>query len=184
MSRLPQTILLNILTLCWSVSVVCAAVPQPNTLPQEPIHIEAERMESDQQKEAVLFTGNVEATQGALVIQADWMTVYYFKPAETRGAEAVATKTIDKLRARGNVKIIKEDWLASGDEMEYQTEGRLVVLTGNSKVWQGNNTVVGDRIVLYLDEGKSIVENQSQNEGKRVKAFFYPETDTTDSGNK
>jgi lipopolysaccharide export system protein LptA len=181
-SRFIQTTLLNIILACCWATVVNGA-PLLNTSANEPIHVEAERMESNQQEESVLFTGNVEAIQGILVIRADLMTVFYRKSEEDSGSEKIASKSIDKLQASGNVKIIQDDWLASGDEMEYKTEGRKVVLTGNSKIWQGNSTVTGERIVLYLDEGKSIVENQSVNSGERVKAFFYPEPDNTDKNN-
>ncbi|MEN8142177.1 MAG: lipopolysaccharide transport periplasmic protein LptA [Thermodesulfobacteriota bacterium] len=138
-----------------------------------PIHIEADRMESDQQREAVVFAGNVEASQGELLIRADEMTVYYRKSAEDDGPGK--DKSIDNLQATGNVKIIKKDWVATGDLVEYKAVERKVVLTGNTKVFQDNNMVTGDRVVLFLDEGKSVVEKQGADESGRVKAFFYPE---------
>ena len=45
--------------------------------------------------------------------------------------------------------------------------------TGNAKAWQGKNMVAGETIILYLDEGKSVVE-RSKEEGERVKALIYP----------
>jgi lipopolysaccharide export system protein LptA len=146
-----------------------------------PIHIEADRMESDQQQEAVLFAGNVEATQGELLIRADEMTVYY-KKSEGNG-KPEARKSIDSLQATGNVEIIKKDWVATGDLVDYKAEERKVILTGNTKVFQDNNMVSGDRVVLYLDEGKSVVENQGASDGGRVKAFFYPEKGNEDKDN-
>jgi lipopolysaccharide export system protein LptA len=171
LSRLTLTILLNIvLACCWSANTVYAT-PLGDGSVNGPIHIEADRMESDQQKNSVLFGGNVEATQGDLVIQADLMTVFYRKTEQGPG------KNIDNLEASGNIRIIKKDWLASGDRVEFETEGRKIILTGNTKVWQNNNMVTGGRVVLYLDEGKSVVEDQNKDSGGRVKAFFYPESD-------
>ena len=146
-----------------------------------PIHIEADRMESDHQREAVLFAGNVEASQGDLLIRADEMTVFYAKPKEANGSGA--DKSIDNLHATGNVKIVKKDWAATGDVVEYKADERKVVLTGNTKVYQDNNTVSGDRVVLFLDESKSVVEKQGTDEGGRVKAFFYPEKEQEDKDN-
>ena len=184
MSRFTLTMLLNIvLACCWSAPAVYAA-PLGDDAANEPIHIEADRMESDQRKESVLFAGNVEATQGDLVIRADQMTVHYRKTGQTAGPANSAAQSIENLQATGNVKIIKEDWLASGDRMEFETEGRKVILTGAPKIWQGNNTVTGDKIILYLDEGKSVVENQNSGTGNRVKAFFYPESDKTKTVNE
>ena len=149
-----------------------AAQPADESPERAPIHIEADRMESDQQREAVLFAGNVEASQGELLIRADEMTVYYRKSGEAE--KLAARQSIDSLQATGNVEIIKKDWVATGDLVDYEAEERKVILTGNTKVFQDNNMVSGDRVVLYLDEGKSVVENQGVGEGGRVKAFFYP----------
>jgi lipopolysaccharide export system protein LptA len=182
--RFTLRVLLHIGLACGlAAPAVYAAAPLSLGASNEPIHIEADRMESDQRRETVLFAGKVEATQGNLVIQADEMTVTYRKTAPDAGEPAAAAtgKSVDKLRANGNIKIIKEDWLASGDHLDFETEGRKIVLTGNTKVWQGNNTVTGDQVILYLDEGKSIVEDQGKSSGGRVKAFFYPESEKTEN---
>jgi len=162
----------------WPALSQVAALGQE--LSREPIHIEADRMESDRKTEAVLFVGNVEARQGNLLIQAERMTVYYQKaPAgETARPEAESSRAIDKLLATGKVKIVRENWVATGDQLEYLSGERKIVLTGDTKVWQDNNLVTGDRIVLYLDEGKSVVEKDDSGDGGRVKAFFYPEAGT------
>jgi lipopolysaccharide export system protein LptA len=148
-------------------------------LSREPVHIEADRMESDQKTESVLFVGNVEAHQADLAIKADRMTVFYQRaaadnPAANKAEEA--TRAIDRLSASGNIEIVKLQWTATGDQLEYISRERKIILTGNTKVWQDNNLVTGDRIVLFLDEGKSVVERKSSGEGERVKAFFYPDS--------
>lgn len=184
-SRFALTILLNIvLSCCWWSATVSSAAPGRDNPATEPIHIEAARMESDQRQGSVFFAGKVEATQGDLIIRAEQMTVYYRKAGETAGPASSFSKSIENLKASGNVKIIKQDWLASGDRMEFQTEDRKVVLTGNTRVWQGNNTVTGDKVILYLDEGKSVVENQNGDTDHRVKAFFYPGSDKTKTANE
>ena len=159
-----------------------SAAPADDSPGRVPIHIEADRMESDHQREAVLFAGNVEASQGDLLIRADEMTVFYAKPKEGDGPGT--EKSIDNLHATGNVKIVKQDWAATGDVVEYKADERKVVLTGNTKVFQDNNTVSGDRVVLFLDEGKSVVEKQGTDEGGRVKAFFYPEKENDQNVNQ
>lgn len=155
-------------TLIFSGKEAYCAENSANT----PIHVEADRMESIQKDNAVLFTGNVEAKQGELVINSDRMTVYYPDSKEKRKSGEQSQK-IKKLVAAGNVEIQNEGWIATGDNVEYFESERKALLTGNTKVWQDNNMVTGERIWLYLDEGKSIVERGSKN-GERVKAFFYP----------
>jgi len=185
---IKQTNILRLGLVLLATLVGLAAMPARAQVPpigpelnREPIHIEADRMESDQKTEAVLFVGNVEARQGDLLIQAARMTVYYQKPPAgeaTSPTNGDASRAIEKLLATGGVKIVRENWVATGDQLEYLSGERKIVLTGNTKVWQDNNLVTGDRIVLYLDEGKSVVEKNGAGQGERVKAFFYPDAGT------
>lgn len=139
-----------------------------------PIHIEADRMESHENRNEVIFLGRVEAVQGDLMIQADEMTVFYLSSgAETPG---VRGQRIEKMFARGGVKVNKGEWVGTGHVLDYFAEERRAVLTGDARVWQDNNLVTGNRVTLYLDEGRTIVE-RSGKEGERVRAFIYPEPD-------
>lgn len=146
--------------------------------PKTPVQIEADQMLSNQKDNSVFFTGRVEAKQEDLTIHSDEMTVYYSN-ANTPTVEQMPTeggKDIKRLFAKGNVEIIKQDWVATGNQAEYFSEERKVVLTGNTKVLQNNNMVTGDTFIMYLDEGRTIVE-RSQKKGERVKAYFYPKSD-------
>ena len=145
-----------------------------------PIQIEADRMESVQEESIVRFSGQVEAKQDDLIIHADQMTVDYVKPPIDSQAAVTGETTggsnqqkINKIVAAGNVKIVQKDWVAVGNSMDYMADERKVILTGNAKAWQGKNMVAGEIIILYLDEGKSVVE-RSNEEGERVKALIYP----------
>jgi lipopolysaccharide export system protein LptA len=176
--RLTITFISLLVAISWAVTCTAMADgPSPS-----PIQIEADRMESVQEQNLITFSGNVVARQDDLIIHADQMTVDYVKlPAESR-PEAVGDTTggsaqqkINKIIARGNVKIVQKDWVAVGNTMDYIANERKVILTGNAKTWQGKNMVAGDTIILYLDEGKSVVE-RSKEEGGRVKALIYPDS--------
>ena len=162
------------LTICWA----SAGWSQQDLTASSPIQIEADRMETSQEQSVVVFSGHVQANQDNLIINADEMTVRYTGGEITRSNETgdVAkgvTQQIDTIKARGNVKIVQEDWIATGDTMDFNSEERIVILSGNAKAWQDQNMVSGEKIILYLDEGRSVVERSSQ-EGERVKAFIYP----------
>jgi lipopolysaccharide export system protein LptA len=135
-------------------------------------------METSQEEGAVLFSGNVQAVQGNLTINADEMTVVYSRntgPSDTgvTGPGADLAGKISRISAAGNVKIVQGNHVAVGDAMNFNADDRIVTLTGNAKAWQDQNMVSGERIMLYLDEGKSVVE-RSTRDGERVKAFIYP----------
>jgi lipopolysaccharide export system protein LptA len=164
-------------------AVCLANAAAANQTASGPIHVEADRMESDQLNGAVLFVGNVEARQGDMLISAERMTVRYGKNDAIPDGTDQKNKSIESLVAEGKVKITRQDWVASGDWLEFKSVERKVVLTGNTKVWQDNNLVIGDRVVLYLDEGRSVVEKSDRQDGERVKAFFYPEDDNNKINN-
>ncbi len=172
--RLLFLVISLVLTLCWAPE----AWSQNEIDTSTPIQIEADRMETSQEEGAVLFSGNVQANQGNLIINADEMTVLYTKSAQPKpdsSAETAAdlTQKIDKIVAQGNIKIVQGNWVAAGDTMDFNADDRIVILAGNAKAWQDKNMVSGEKIILYLDEGKSVVERSSR-EGERVKAFIYP----------
>ncbi|MDO9041655.1 MAG: lipopolysaccharide transport periplasmic protein LptA [Desulfocapsaceae bacterium] len=138
-----------------------------------PINIEADRMVSLEQKNSVLFSGNVHATQADVKINSKEMTVYYSQASKGGGQE------VKKLLCVGNVEVTKGDWLGTGDKMDYLASERKVILSGGAKAWQGKNQVSGETIVYYLDEGRSEVvptsaSTSSGKKGGRVNATIIP----------
>ena len=141
---------------------------------KSPINIEADRMVSLEQKNTVLFSGNVLATQADVQIRANELTVYYSQASKGKGQE------VKKLLCVGNVEVTRGDWLGTGNKMVYLAPERKVILTGNAKAWQGKNQVAGETIVYYLDEGRSEVipskaSATSGKKGGRVKATIIPQ---------
>jgi lipopolysaccharide export system protein LptA len=140
-----------LLTLC-----VCS-LPAIGTAEKEPpIVVEADQMSSTEESNTVLFLGNVDAKQGDLRILSDEMTVYYLEEA-TADKEASTEQKIDKLVCVGNVELSSADWLGTSDQMIYYSGNRKVLLVGDAKAWQGENMISGEKIVYYIDEGRSEV---------------------------
>ena len=171
-------ILLTILGIITVASPVFGASPgsAAKNKPQPPIHIEADKMVSRQQENAVVFSGNVRATQGSLVLNADKMTVYHNKEKQQQAATGGGQAKIKKMIAVGNVKLTNNGWIATGDQVEFFSQTRKVLLKGNTKVWQGNNIITGETIMLDLDADTTIIEPDTE-KGGRVKAFFYPDAE-------
>jgi len=155
--------------------------------PALPIHIEADRMVSQEQKNSVIFIGNVDARQGELIIRTDEMTVFYFQESGDDGQKN--SSQVKKLLCKGNVEISQGDWLGTGKRMDYYARDRKVILSGDAKGWQGQNMVSGRTITYYLDEGRSIVEGPATMDGAsgekkdtgkkgRVKAVIHPDADS------
>lgn len=139
-----------------------------------PIHIEADRMISQEQDNSVVFIGNVDARQGDITIRSEEMTVYYTQDDKNKGKSS--SNQVKRLICKKNVEITQDDWLGTGNRMDYLAKDRKVILTGNAKAWQGQNMVSGKTITYYLDEKRSIVE-QDTSKKERVSAVIHPESD-------
>ena len=175
MAILRSCMFIMMLSLLMAASIAGLAHAE-DAAAEAPVYIEADRMESDQQRDVVVFTGSVQAKQGDIVINADEMTVNYSATApEKTGNEPQDEKITQKIKtilARGNVKVVKGDWIATGNTMRYFSSERKVWLSGNAKAWQDQNRISGEHIIMYLDEGRSVVEGSGP-EGERVKAYIY-----------
>ncbi|TKB24241.1 lipopolysaccharide transport periplasmic protein LptA [Desulfopila sp. IMCC35006] len=135
-----------------------------------PIHIEANRMSSTERTSSVVFTGNVDARQADVRIRSDEMTVYYTQSEQTKKAEKSASQQVEKLVCTGNVEITRGEWLGTAKKMTYLSRERQVILTDNAKAWQNQNMVSGDKIIYYLDEGRSeVIGDTSATTGKGKK---------------
>lgn len=115
-----------------------------------PTVITSKKMNADNKSKLIVFTTDVVAVKGESTLYADEMTVYYTEDG----------KDIDRIVCKGNVKIVKGVKTAVSKEAVYynRPEGESVVMTGEPKVWEGNNLVTGTKITLLLDEDRSIVE--------------------------
>ena len=125
-----------------------------------PIHIEANRMTSTEKTNTVVFSGDVDAKQGDVRIRSDEMTVFYTPEAaekEKKAEQKKTTQQVEKLICVGNVELTRGQWLGTSKKMVYLSKERQVILTDNAKAWQGQNMVSGDKIIYYLDEGRSEV---------------------------
>lgn len=143
---------------------------------EAPIHVEANKMTSTEKSNSVVFSGDVDAKQGDVRIRADEMTVFYNemdsgnkgkdkdkdKKKAAQPAEKKTTQQVDKLICIGNVEVTRGEWLGTGKKMVYLSKERQVILTDNAKAWQGQNMVSGDKIIYYLDEGRSEVVGGSK----------------------
>ncbi len=124
---------------------------------ESPILIEADSMSSVEKSNSVLFKGNVDAKQGDVRIRSDKMTVYYSMKDKNAKPGTSASQQVEKMICIGNVEITRAEWLGTAKKMDYLAKDRQVILLGNAKAYQGQNMVSGEKIIYYLDEGRSEV---------------------------
>jgi lipopolysaccharide export system protein LptA len=135
-----------------------------------PIVIDADRMEAFKKDGLVVFSGNVIAKQENSVQTADRMEVYL----DDKGERVL------RIISTGNVKIVTEDCrTGTAKRAEYYDDDQKLLLIGDAKVWQEDNVVTGERMVMYLADDRSEAESGPQG---RVKSVFYPKRDEDKQG--
>ncbi|MGA6924399.1 MAG: LptA/OstA family protein, partial [Desulfosarcina sp.] len=87
---------------------------------------------------------------------------------------ASPAQSLEKLVASGNVEIKFDNRLAVAQQAVYITAQRLLILSGpKATVTSGDNTITGQTITFYRDEGRFTVEGGSDG---RVNAVILPES--------
>lgn len=137
----------------------------------EPIHIASDRMEVDQKDKVVTFEGHVVVQQKDLTITGKKMRVYTSNAAEP-SSESNKTDRIDRIEVEGEVRISQQDKIATADKAVYYHNEQKIVLMGKPQFSQGQDTIKGRLITLYLPEQRTVVEGGQDNP---VHAVLYPE---------
>lgn len=134
----------------------------PADLGSEPIEITADRLSADSVQESVTFEGNVEARQGDVTLHAERLFAEYSRTA----------KVIEKITAEGNVRVIQGGKEAHADRAVFYNLEQRIVLSGKADLVQGENTLKGDTVTIFLRENRSVVTG---GEGGRVRAVIHPQ---------
>lgn len=179
-------IIVGFLLVClMDLSPVYGAPPKPPATEKEiPLRITAARLEADQKEGIIIFSGQVKALYGESTLYSDKLLVYLKKEPATPKAAAkppqeaaeqsplgdLGAGKIDRIVAKGQVRFVQADRVATGDEAIYYKDKDEVVLLGNPQLWQAENTLKGERIVFNLKTNKVLVESSPQ---RRVEALLY-----------
>ncbi len=114
---------------------------------REPLEIISDWTEANRQQGTITFGGKVIAKQRDMVLYADQLTNYF----------DMESRSLVKAVASGNVKLSQADKFATCEQATLEQGQRIVVLQGNAVMWQGDNRVTGERIVIYLNTNQAEV---------------------------
>lgn len=176
--------LAGLLILCWAVSSPAEGAAPKKPAGDVPLRITAARLEAEQKEGVIIFSGQVKAIYGDATLYADQLRIHFKpKPETAKGAAKppqektdqsplgdLGAEKIDRIVAKGNVRMVQEDRVATGDEAIYYKDRDEVVLRGNPQLWRAENTLKGERIIFNLATNKVLVESSPQ---RRVEALLY-----------
>lgn len=131
-------------------------------LGSRPIDVTADRVTADSVRNTVTFEGNVVARQADVTLHADRIRADYSRDA---GA-------IDRIEAEGNVRFVQEGREARSARATFHNLEQRIVLSGGATLRQGQNTVQGETLTIFLRENRSVVTGGKN--GGRVQAVINP----------
>jgi lipopolysaccharide export system protein LptA len=92
---------------------------------------------------------------------------------EKAGAQDIGSAgDLEKIEAKGHVTITQGERIVTGNDAIFYQETQRIIMLGNAVMREGRNVINGDRIVVFLDEDRGVVESVDKG---RVKATIYPE---------
>ena len=135
------------------------------------IRITAQRLIADTNGNQAEFIGNVQASQGTTQITADSLKIFF--AGNNSAGDASPAQSLERLVATGNVQIKFDNRLAVARQAVYITAQRVLILSGpDATITSGENTITGETITFYREDGRFTVEGGSEG---RVTAVILPE---------
>jgi lipopolysaccharide export system protein LptA len=125
-------------------------------------------MTASSEENKAVFRENVKMVQEELVVHSDIMIVY-FKEKTAGPTSPVgqlpsenSKKGIRVIEAKGHVKIAKGESRATCTRALYDKLEERIILLGSPVVWQAGTRVSGQKITMFLNENRSIVEGDTR----------------------
>lgn len=136
----------------------------------QPMYIEADAAELDDQQSTSLYIGNVEVTQGSMRIHADEVLVHH-KP-DRRAQEIIAVG--QPVRYRQRLDDDPEEVEGYALRMEYEADREELILIDEAILIQGEDQFASDRII-YNRLTDRVTAGTSAQGRERVKIRIEPE---------
>jgi len=136
----------------------------------EPIQIESDRLQVNDEEGKATFTGNVNVVQGDTQMQSGVMTVYYAKDG---GSISAGTSQIDRILVDDRVYIKTEEQEATADNGVFDMNADTVELTGERVVLtDGGNVFIGCKLTVFMQTGEARLDSC----GDRVRIQLDPQS--------
>lgn len=135
----------------------------------QPIQIEANRLEVNDSKGSAVFDGNVVVVQGATILKTSRLVVVY-----ERGGGG-PNGNIRTLEASGKLAVRAGDQQVSANSGRFDMGSEQIRLSGDVVISQGPNVVTGCSLDVDLKTGAATLEPCAQsNTGGRIKMLITP----------
>ena len=140
----------------------------------DPIQIEADKLEIIDDENTALLTGNVSVVQGETLMQATRIKVFYERASE----EGQTKSGIRRIEASGKVAVRSGENKVSADQATINMISETVLMTGNVIVSQTGNVLSACKVTVNLKTNVSNV-TPCASSSDRVKILLTPKSKKT-----
>lgn len=141
---------------------------------QQPINVQADKADLDNNKGVLVYRGNVIITQGTMKVMGHTVTITRNKDGGVSVMTSVGSPAYFEQQPDVNEPIVK----AYGNSIQYQVANKKVILEGNAKVIQKGNIFTGKRAVYDTVKGKISAVGATETNTKkpeRIQMVIQPE---------
>ncbi len=135
----------------------------------EPIQIEADKLEVADNEGTATFSGNVAVTQGSTLLRTKNLKVFYSRDSKGKAGPGGNLK---KIEASGGVAVQSNDQVASSEKAIVDMQTQIASLSGNVSVSQGNNIITGCQITIDMKTNDIKVKPCGEAGSGRVKVLI------------
>ncbi|WP_084397427.1 LptA/OstA family protein [Henriciella aquimarina] len=142
-------------------SLALAAVPQATAQVSGQggtIRVNADKSEVIERQHQVILIDNVDIMQGNARLRADRITLNYTGNGNTETSGLSGFGDISSMEAVGEVFYVTPELKATGDRGVYQSSSDTITLTGNVVLIRGEDVATGERLVMRLSEGRTVLD--------------------------
>lgn len=133
------------------------------------LSITADKMQFSNKDQKVTFDDHVVVMKGDMMMWADHVEILLLEGGPSQGTQsgsrALLSGTIlnddavSEVRAWGNVRLVQGGKEAEAKEAIYERRTDRVIFMGDPILTEEGYRVTGSRMILYLNENRSVVEN-------------------------
>ena len=149
-----------------SLGVQAAALPDDR---EQPIRVQAKKLQADRGKNLSVYSGNVVITQGTLQIRADRVEVHGNAAGEISRVVATGKPAHFQQQVQQSQNPVK----ARAQRIEFTVSSDELHLTGNAHVNRDGNTLTAEKIDYDLNSEQ--MQAQGQSGDGRVEMIWKPE---------
>ncbi len=189
MKKLFLGITMLSLGLLCSASLHAAPMTPPKPAKDVETRITSDQLTYEAEKHLVVFDKNVHVKRPDFELWADRINVY-LKPAKNGAKEGgekggmpagMASGDVDRIVAERNVRMKSENRNGTCAKATYTMDNGVLLMEGDPRLTDGENTVTGETIKYFTEENRSEVMGGSK---KRVEAVFSGSKTSPIRGNR